>query len=87
MLDCYVKMLPVIKAEETLLSYQAARLGAGPKSRGQAQQMKRQVRELVRKMSRYSEKARPHRASSFEDLQRTMPGFGIKVKKKEAPRV
>lgn len=79
-------MLPVIKAEETLLAYQAARLGAGPKSRSQASQMKQQVRELVRKMNRYSEKQRPRKASSQSDMEAAMASFGIKVKKREAAR-
>lgn len=80
MLSCYIQMLPVIKAEETLLRYQAVSLGMGPKSKRQVPQMKRQVRELVRTMQRFSGRPKANRAASFEDMQVVLASMGIKVK-------
>lgn len=78
-LRCYIEMLPVIKAEESLLQYQAVACGVGPKSKTQAHQMKRQVRDLVKTMNRYSSKTATRRATSFEDMQAAMASMGIKV--------
>ena len=83
-LNCYVSMLPVIKAEESLLRYQAMTCGVGPKSRSQAQQMKKQVREWIKTMNRYSGRAKIRKAASFEDMKLAMAAMGIKVK--ELPR-
>lgn len=86
MLNCYIQMLPVIKAEESLLHYQAVTCGVGPKSKRQAQQMKKQVREWIKIMGRYSEQARARRAGSFEDMKIMLRSMGIKVKEPEVKR-
>lgn len=87
MINCYIKMLPVIKAEESLLAYQAAVCGAGPKSKKQAHQMKKTVRDWVRTMGRYSPKAATRKAGSFEDMKAMLAGMGIRVKVAEAKGV
>lgn len=80
MLNCYIQMLPVIKAEESLLTYQAVTCGVGPKSKSQAHQMKKQVREWVKTMGRYSKPVKANRAGSFEDMKAMLSGMGIRVK-------
>ena len=86
MVNCYVQMLPVIKAEESLLSYQATSCGVGPKTKAQARRMKKQVREWIKTMGRYSNKARPNKAASFEEMKAMMESMGIRVKTAEARR-
>lgn len=78
-LRCYIEMLPVIKAEESLRSYQAVACGVGPKSKKQAHQMKKQVRDWIKTMSKYSSKPATRKAASFEDMQAAMAAMGIKV--------
>ncbi len=79
-LNCYISMLPVIKAEESLLNYQATTCGMGPKNKGQARQMKKQVQEWVKTMNRYSKKAKVNKAASFEDMKAILESMGIRVK-------
>jgi|CXWL01.1.fsa_nt_gi hypothetical protein len=78
--NCYIEMLPVIKAEESLLRYQATVCGVGPKNKRQAQQMKKQVQEWVKTMGRYSKKAKTNKAASFEDMKLMLQSMGIRVK-------
>lgn len=75
-------MMPVLKAEESLLAYQATACGVGPRSNGQKQQMKRQVREWVKTMQRFTGKPRPQRPSSLDDMRAVVSAMGIKVRGK-----
>ncbi len=79
-------MLPVIKAEESLLSYQAVTCGVGPKSKRQAGQMKKMVREWIKTMGRYSPKSRAKKAANFEEMRAMLESMGVKVKVPEATR-
>ncbi len=72
-------MLPVIKAEESLLQYQAVTCGVGPKSKKQAHQMKKQVRDWIKTMNKFSGKSATRKATSFEDMKAAMAAMGIKV--------
>lgn len=83
MINCYIQMLPVIKAEESLLNYQAVTCGVGPKSKRQAGQMKKQVREWIKTMGRYTKRAKVNKAASFEDMKMILEGMGIRVKTAE----
>ena len=79
-INCYISMLPVLKAEESLLRYHSVVCGVGPKSKKQAQQMKKQVQEWIKTMGRYSKKAKTNKAASFEDMKLMLEGMGIRVK-------
>ena len=79
-MNCYVAMLPVIKAEESLRVYQATACGVGPKSRAQASQMKQQVKEWVRTMQRYSGRPRPAKPKNATDMRAALAAMGIKLK-------
>lgn len=79
-LNCYIAMMPVIEAKETLLNYHAVTCGVGPKSKKQAQQMKKQVREWIKTMSRYSKKVKTNKAASFEEMKAMLESMGIRVK-------
>ena len=86
MVNCYIQMLPVIKAEESLLAYQSMSCGVGPKTKPQARQMKKQVREWIKTMGRYSNKAKTNKAASFEDMKAMLESMGIRVKMAEGKR-
>lgn len=73
-------MLPVIKAEESLLNYQSVLCGVGPKSKKQAQQMRAMVKEWIKTMGRYSKQVKAKKAGSFEDMKAMLESMGIKVK-------
>ncbi len=79
-LKCYTAMLPVIKAEESLLMYDSVACGVGPKTKKQAQQIKKQIRDLVKIKGRYSKKAKTDKAASFEDMKAILESMGIRVK-------
>lgn len=79
-INCYIQMLPVIKAEESLLQYQAMTCGVGPKNKRQAGQMKKQVREWIKTMGRYSKKVKTNKAGSFEEMKAMLESMGIRVK-------
>lgn len=83
-LNCYIEMLPVIKAEESLLRYQAMACGVGPKTKRQAHQMKKQVREWVKTMGRYSGRAK--QKMGFEGMKAALESMGIRVKTKGEAR-
>lgn len=87
MLNCYIQMMPVIKAEESLLAYQATSCGVGPKSKPQARQMKQQVREWIKTMGRFSAQAKSKKAASFEEMKLMMEAMGIRVKHTGGDRV
>lgn len=79
-LICYLEMMPVIKAEESLMSYQVAACGAGPKNKKHARQIRQQVREWSKTMRRYSNKPKAQRAASFEEMQALMASMGVRMK-------
>jgi hypothetical protein len=81
MLNCYISMMPVIKAEESLLLYQATACGVGPRNRAQSYQMRKQVREWVKTMRRFSGQQAPTRkAKDFEEYKAALAGMGLRVK-------
>lgn len=80
LLNCYIQMLPVIKAEESLAAYQVGVCAGGPKSKRQAQQMKRQVKDWQKTMMRHSGRSTVRRPVSAGDMKAVMAGFGISVK-------
>lgn len=83
-LNCYLQMIPVIKAEEALRFYQAIACGSGAKSKRQASQIRRQVQEWIKTSRRYSDGGAIRRPKNAEDMRTTMAALGILVK--EVPR-
>ena len=48
--------------------------------------MKKQVREWIKTMGRYSNKAKTNKAASFEDMKAMLESMGIRVKMAEGKR-
>lgn len=78
-IGCYVKMLPVIKAEESLRWYQAMACGAGAKNKKQGQQMRKIVREWIKTMNRYAATQKAKKAANLEEATAMLSAMGIRV--------
>lgn len=83
-LNCYLQMIPVIKADESLRFYQAMACGSGAKSKRQASQIRRQVQEWIKTSRRYSDGGSIRRPKNAEEMRAVMAALGITVK--EVPR-